>query len=161
MIRSATAQDSEAIARIYNHYVAHTIVTFEEQPVSAGDVTRRVDEVRAAGLPWLVAEEDGRVLGYASAGRWKTRSAYRFTVEISVYLDPAATGRRMGTMLYEALFPQLREKKIHALIGGIALENPASVALHEKFGMRKVGHLREVGFKFGRWIDVGYWELTF
>ena len=160
MIRSAAAQDCEAIARIYNHYVAHTFVTFEEQPVSIDDMARRVDEVQAVGLPWLVAEEDGRVMGYAYAGAWKTRSGYRFTVEISVYLDPAATGRRLGTTLYEALFPLLREKTIHAVIGGIALENPASVALHEKFGMRKIGHFREVGFKFDRWIDVGYWELT-
>ena len=160
MIRSATAQDCEAITRIYNHYVAHTIVTFEEQPVPVDDMTRRVDEVRAAGLPWLVAEEDGRVLGYAYAGRWKARSGYRFAVEISVYLDPAATGRGLGTTLYEALFPLLREKKIHAIVGGIALENPASVALHEKFGMRKIAHFREIGFKFDRWIDVAYWELT-
>jgi phosphinothricin acetyltransferase len=160
MIRSATAQDCEAIARIYNHYVAHTIVTFEEQPVSVDDMTRRVDEVLAAGLPWLVAEEDGHVLGYAYAGRWKARSGYRFAVEISVYLDPAATGRGLGTTLYEALFPLLREKKIHAIVGGIALENPASVALHEKFGMRKIAHFREIGFKFDRWIDVAYWELT-
>ena len=161
MIRFATVRDSEAIARIYNHYVAHSIVTFEEQPVSVNEMTRRVDTVRAADQPWLVAEEDGHVLGYASAGRWKARSAYRFSVEISVYLDAGATGRRLGTALYEALFPLLREKKIHAVIGGIALENPASVALHEKFGMKKIGHFREVGFKFGRWIDVGYWELTF
>ena len=160
MIRSAAAQDCEAIAHIYNHYVAHTIVTFEEQPVSVDDMTRRVDEVLAAELPWLVAEEDGRVVGYAYAGRWKARSGYRFAVEISVYLDPAATGRRLGTALYEALFSLLRKQRIHAVIGGIALENPASVALHEKFGMRKIAHFREVGFKFDRWIDVAYWELT-
>ena len=160
MIRSAAAPDCDAIARIYNHYVAHTIVTFEEQPVSVDEMTRRVDEVRAAELPWLVAEEDGRVVGYAYAGRWKARSGYRFAVEISVYLDPVATGRRLGTALYDALFSLLRETRVHAVIGGIALENPASVALHEKFGMRKIAHFREVGFKFDRWIDVAYWELT-
>ena len=160
MIRAAEAGDCEAIARIYNHYVANTVVTFEEEPVAVNDMTRRVGDVQSAGLPWLVAEEDGQVLGYAYAGTWKARSAYRFTVEISVYLDPTATGRRLGTTLYEALFALLREKKIHAVIGGIALENPASVALHEKFGMKKIGHFAEVGFKFERWIDVGYWELT-
>jgi L-amino acid N-acyltransferase YncA len=162
MIRAATAGDGEAIARIYNHYVAHTVVTFEEEAVAGAEMARRVSDVQSAGLPWLVIEEDGesagRVVGYAYAGLWKTRSAYRFTVEISVYLDPAATGRALGTRLYDALFPLLREKKIHAVIGGIALDNPASVALHEKFGMRKVAHFKETGFKFDRWIDVGYWE---
>lgn len=164
MIRAATAGDGEAIARIYNHYVAHTVVTFEEEAVAVAEMARRVSDVQSAGLPWLVTEADGeesgRVLGYACAGLWKTRSAYRFTVEISVYLDPAATGRALGTRLYDVLFPLLREKKIHAVIGGIALDNPASVALHEKFGMRKVAHFKETGFKFDRWIDVGYWELT-
>jgi len=160
MIRATTPADAEALARIYSHYVAISTATFEEQPVKPDEMLRRVGAVQEASLPWLVAEEDGGVLGYAYAGKWKERSGYRHTVEVSVYLDPAATGHGLGSTLYDVLFPMLRDKKIHAAIGGIALENPASVALHEKFGMRKVAHFPEVGRKFDRWIDVGYWQVT-
>jgi L-amino acid N-acyltransferase YncA len=161
MIRAATTTDAEAIARIYNHYIATSVATFEETPVTAAEIGRRLEAIQAIALPWVVAEEDGRVSGYAYASKWKERSGYRYAVEVSVYLDPAATGRRLGSSLYDVLFPMLREKNIHAVIGGIALENPASVALHEKFGMKKVAHFKETGRKFDRWVDVGYWERTF
>ena len=159
-IRTATPADAAAIAAIYNHYVAETVVTFEEEPVSAEEIARRIDDVRAAALPWLVAEEGGHVVGYAYAVPWKPRSAYRFSVEITVYLARERTGRGAGSKLYGALFPLLEARGIHAVIGGIALPNDASVRLHEKFGLRKVAEFREVGFKLGRWIDVGYWERT-
>jgi L-amino acid N-acyltransferase YncA len=135
-------------------------VTFDEQPVTVQEMARRVEEVQAASLPWLVAEQDNRVVGYAYAAPWKRRAAYRFSVEITVYLDPNHLGRRLGTRLYNELFAILRKTQAHAVIGGIALPNDASVALHEKFGMRKVAVFEEVGFKFNRWIDVGYWEST-
>jgi phosphinothricin acetyltransferase len=121
----------------------------------------RLAAVEAAGLPWLVGEQEGAVVGYACATPWKGRSAYRFTVEVSVYLDPSCTGRGWGTRLYERLFERLARRGIHAAIGGIALPNDASVALHEKLGMAKVAHFRETGFKLGRWIDVGYWQRLF
>jgi L-amino acid N-acyltransferase YncA len=158
MIRAATSADAEAIAGIYNHYITHTVVTFEEEVVAAAEIARRMEEVRAASLPWLVAEQDGRVVGYAYASRWRSRIGYRFATEITVYLDPAHPGRGIGSSLYGRLFPLLQERKLHAVIGGIALPNPASVALHEKFGLEKVAHFKEVGFKFDRWIDVGYWQ---
>ncbi|RIL01681.1 MAG: phosphinothricin acetyltransferase [Proteobacteria bacterium] len=161
MVRDATASDAAAIASIYNHYVANTVVTFEEESVAAGEMARRVEEVQAGSLPWLVAEADGRVLGYPYARPWHARSAYRFSAEITVYLDAAQCGRGIGTRLYGALFPLLEARRIHAAIGGIALPNEASVALHEKFGLRKVAQFAEVGFKFDRWIDVGYWQRTF
>jgi L-amino acid N-acyltransferase YncA len=148
------------IAAIYNHYVEQTIVTFEEAPVSDAGMAARLDEVRSESLPWLVAEEAGRLVGYASASKWKSRSAYRFSAEITVYVEPAHARRGIGSKLYSRLFPLLQARGIHAVIGGIALPNEASVALHEKFGMRKVAHFPEVGFKFGRWIDVGYWQRT-
>lgn len=160
MIRHATNADSEAIARIYNYYISHTIVTFEEQEVTPAEIARRIDGVCAAGFPWLVADLDQRVMGYAYANTWKVRSAFRFTVESSIYLDPQHTGRGLGSMLYSELFRILKERGVHVVIGGIALPNEASVALHEKFGMEKVAHFRQVGYKFGRWIDVGYWQLT-
>ena len=160
-VRDAVAADAPAIATIYNHYVAETVVTFEEDRVTASEMARRLADVHAASLPWLVAEQGGEIAGYAYATRWKTRSGYRFSVEITVYLAPAATRRGVGSRLYAELFSRLQQRGIHAVIGGIALPNDASIALHEKFGLRKVAHFEEVGFKLGRWIDVGYWQGTF
>ena len=158
-IRPVAQGDGAALADIYNHYIANTLITFEEQPLDASDMTGRIDEVAAAALPWLVAERQGRIVGYAHASRWKGRCAYRFTVESTVYLDPVAVGQGVGSQLYRALLDRLRDRAIHVAIAGIALPNPASVALHERFGVRKVGHFQEVGFKFDRWIDVGYWQV--
>lgn len=158
MIRPATTADCEAIARIYNHYILNTVVTFEETAIAAHDIAERLKTVAAASLPWLVSERDGRVVGYAYAGKWNSRSAYRYSVECTVYLDPAETGRGLGSELYETLFPILRQNQKHLVIAGISLPNDASVALHEKFGLKKAAHFAEVGFKFERWVDVGYWQ---
>jgi phosphinothricin acetyltransferase len=160
-IRSAEAEDGAALARIYNHYIATTVVTFEEAPVCAADMTARVAEISAAKLPWLVAQSPAGVNGFAYASRWKGRCAYRYSVESTVYLEPAAVGRGLGMALYSTLLARLQELGCHAVIGGIALPNQASIALHEKLGMRKVAHFAEVGFKFGRWVDVGYWQRVF
>lgn len=160
MIRPAEPRDAEAIAAIYNHYIVNTIITFEEEVITAQDITERIKETGAANLPWLVAEEDGAVVGYAYASKWKGRCAYRYSVECSVYFSPSSVSKGWGTKLYEALFGVLREKSIHVVIGGIALPNPASVALHEKLGMKQVAHFNEVGFKFERWLDVGYWQMS-
>jgi phosphinothricin acetyltransferase len=119
---------------------------------------RRMDDVFAASLPWLVAESDGHIRGYAYATKWKARSAYRFSVETTVYLADGLGRQGLGSRLYEELFRLLKKQGIHAAIGGIALPNDASVALHEKLGMRKVAHFEQVGFKFGKWVDVAYWE---
>lgn len=159
MLRPATLADAAAIAEIYNHYVLHTIITFEEEAVTAAEMAQRITEVTGAGLPWFVWEEAGRVLGYAYAGKWKSRCAYRYAVESSIYLSKDATGRGLGTKLYVALIDALRAKRIHSIIGGIALPNPASIGISEKLGFQKIGHFKEVGWKFEQWIDVGYWEL--
>ncbi len=158
LIRAATFSDAESIAVIYNHYILNTFITFEEIAISAADMTERIREVHAANLPWIVAEEAGQIAGYAYAGKWKTRSAYRYTVEISVYLAPDRHQNGLGSELYAELFTQMKTRGIHCVIGGIALPNAASIALHEKFGMSKIGHFNEVGFKRGQWIDVGYWQ---
>lgn len=158
MIRSATTEDADSICTIYNHYVMNSIITFEETPVATPDMVGRIADV-IGSLPWLVFESEGQVAGYAYASAWKSRCAYRFAAESTVYVAPAATGARIGTQLYEALIGELRARRLHSVIGGVALPNAASVSLHEKFGFEKVAHFKEVGWKFGRWIDVGYWEL--
>lgn len=158
MIRTVEVSDAQAIASIYNHYVANTTISFEEQPVSAEQMAERILEVRASSLPWLVIEEARKVLGYAYAGKWKARSAYRFSVETSVYLQNGFAGQGFGSQLYEVLFRALQDRGVHVAIGGIALPNEASISLHEKFGMKKVAHFEQVGFKFGKWVDVGYWQ---
>ncbi len=158
MIRSATAADAAAITAIYNHYILHTPVTFEEEAITAEEMAGRMAEVQQA-YNWFVAEQDGKVLGYAYAGKWKSRCAYRYTVESTVYLDKDAVGRGLGTQLYRVLLADLRQRRIHNVIGGIALPNAGSVALHEKLGFQKIGQFKEVGWKFDQWIDVGYWEL--
>jgi len=157
MIRSATPADADAICAIYNHYVRNTVVTFEEVPVEAAEMQQRIADVQAL-FPWLVAEENGRLIGYAYAARWRVRSAYRYSVESTVYLAPDLGGRGWGTRLYRDLLGRLETAGVHAVMGGIALPNVASVALHEKLGFRKVAHFEAVGWKEQRWIDVGYWQ---
>jgi L-amino acid N-acyltransferase YncA len=159
MIRQATAADAEAVIRVYNHYVLNSWATFEEEPVTAAEMARRIDSVARRSLPWLAVEEGGRLIGYACASPWKDRSAYRFSAETSVYLEPERRGRGWGARLLGTLVEDLRAKSIHSAVGIIALPNEASVALHEKLGFRKVAHLAEVGWKFGRRVDVGYWQL--
>ena len=157
-IRPVTVADAGAVVDIYNHYVNQTVITFEEEAVSADEMARRIQEVGAAGLPWLIATSGAEILGYAYANKWKARSAYRFAVEITVYLDPRQSRRGIGSRLYDQLIPLLGARGIRTLIGVIALPNQASVALHEKFGLEKAAHFKEVGWKFNRWIDVGYWQ---
>jgi phosphinothricin acetyltransferase len=109
--------------------------------------------------PYFVAEKSGEILAYAYASLYKPRFAYNHSAEISVYVKNNLTQKGIGTKLYERLFDELLKTDAHAVIAGISLPNEASIKLHEKFGMEKVAHFREVGRKFGRWIDVGYWEL--
>jgi L-amino acid N-acyltransferase YncA len=159
-VRAATSADAAAIAAIYNHYVARTVITFEEEEVPAQAMAARIADVQAQDLPWLVAQQDGAVLGYSYASRWKARSAYRFSVETTIYLRPGHEGRGLGKQLYSALLDILKTKGIHAVIGGAAQPNPASAALHESLGFERAATFRQVGFKRGRWVDVAYWQLV-
>ena len=158
VLRSASAADAEAIARIYNHYVQNTVVTFEEEPVSAQAMASRIADIQALSLPFLLAEIENAIVGYAYATKWKVRSAYRHSVEITIYLEHGRQRLGVGSMLYSELLHILRERGIHVAIGGAALPNEASVALHEKLGFEHVGTFRQVGFKHGRWVDVAYWQ---
>jgi len=159
-IRQVKTGDAKDIADIYNYYVTDTIITFEEEVLSSKEIEDRIAKVTGNGLPWLVSENGEKVVGYAYASKWKERRAYRFSVEVSAYITPTAHGQGTGTQLYKALFAELKRLgSVHCVMGGIALPNPASVALHEKFGMKQVATFPEVGYKQGRWITTGYWQV--
>jgi phosphinothricin acetyltransferase len=158
-MRAAVPADADGICLIYNHYVRNTTISFEEAPVLPEEMAARINEVTAGSLPWLVEEQYGRIVGYCYATKWKVRAAYRHSVETTVYLDPDLVRNGIGTRLYRELLRLLKESGKHAAIGGIALPNEASVRLHEKLGFRKVAEFVEVGSKFERWVNVGYWEF--
>ena len=158
MIRTARFSDASQIAEIYNFYILNDIATFEERPLSEMKMKKRMETV-LPDLPWLVFEEGKQVLGYAYANQWNPRSAYRYSAESSVYLRSGEAGKGIGSQLYESLLKHLRDLNFRTVIGGISLPNPASVYLHEKFGYEKVAHFKAVGYKFKKWIDVGYWQL--
>ena len=146
-IRTALLDDSPKIADIYNWYIENTTITFEEELITAGDMAQRI-AVKDQTRPWFVLEDDGKLLGYAYAARWKDRSAYDLARETSIYLEPNSYGEGLGKKLYTHLIDALRDTEIHTLIAGIALPNQASIALHENLGFQKVGEFEEVGKKF-------------
>jgi L-amino acid N-acyltransferase YncA len=158
MIRQATVGDSTQLCDIYNHYVLTTAIAFEEQAVTTIDMAQRIQDTLQS-LPWLVWEEGANVLGFCYASKWKGRCAYRHSVESTVYVRPEATRLGIGSQLYSALLAELRQRRLHTVLAGIALPNASSVAFHEKFGFEKVAQFRQVGNKFDQWIDVGYWQL--
>ncbi len=158
LIRPIRAEDAASIAEIYNHYIRETTITFEENEVCAEDIAGRVTRGQSCNFPWLVAERQGLVVGYAYASTWRERHAYRFSTEVTVYLATGAEGHGIGSALYRELFAELKKRSFRVVIGSIALPNPASVMLHEKLGLRKVAHFEKVGFKFDRWVDVGFWQ---
>jgi L-amino acid N-acyltransferase YncA len=154
IVRPATAGDVPAITAIYRHHVLHGLASFEVEPPDAAEMVRRFTAIRELGLPYLVAEIDGKIAGYAYAAEYRARPAYRYTVEDSVYVDIDHVGLGVGS----ALMPQLiagctaaGRRQIIAVIGDSA--NHASIRLHEKFGFQRVGLLPAVGFKFDRWVD--------
>lgn len=158
MIRHITIEDASQIAEIYNYYINNTIVTFEEVEVSTQEIQARIKNIITTHT-WLVYEENNQILGYAYSSEWNKRAAYRHTVETSVYLRNGESGRGLGTLLYQALLEIIKRQNYHTVIGGISLPNKGSVKLHEKMGYIKAAHYKEVGRKFGDWIDVGYWQL--
>lgn len=158
LIRPFAPGDEHAIAAIYNHYIEHTVVTFEEVPLSAEQMRERIEAYRLHH-PWLVCELEGRVVGYAYAARFHSRAAFRHTAELTVYLQEGMGAKGWGRLLYAHLIQALREQGCRVLIGVISLPNEASVRLHEAMGFVKAGHLHSVGHKFGRWLDIGHWSL--
>lgn len=159
MIRDCTEADADAIAEIYNYYIQNTVITFEEVAVSSTEITERIRKINGLGCPWIVYEIDGNIIGYAYAGEFRSRCAYRQTLESSVYLRSEYAGNGFGSKLYQELIVRLRKTACHSLIGVVAVPNPASSQLHMRLGFNYVGLLRDSGYKFNRWIDTEYWQL--
>lgn len=160
-IRPAAAGDAAILADIYNPYVLETTITFEETAIEPSSMASRIAEAADARLPFLVAEAAGVPVAFAYASKWKGRCAYRYSVETTVYVERGQCRRGVGKSLYTRLMDLLQRSDCHAAIGGIALPNGPSVRLHERLGFTKVAQFREVGYKFGKWIDVGYWQRLF
>ncbi|MHC4413926.1 MAG: GNAT family N-acetyltransferase [Planctomycetota bacterium] len=158
-IRLATIDDLSAILQISNWAAAHTAANFAVEPETLESWRQDWHDTREM-FPWLVAADgDGRVVGFAKAAPWKGRCAYLWSAETTVYVHPDHHGRGIGRALYRRLIATLRSQGYRTLLGGITVPNPASVRLHETLGFRRVALLEQVGWKFGRWHDVGYWEL--
>ena len=156
-IRAAAAADAAAIQAIYGPVVETTAISFEEIAPTVGEMERRIVATLPTH-PWLVCEEAGVVLGYAYAGSHKARAAYRWSVDVTVYIGAAARRSGVGRALYTVLFDLLARQNFHMAFAGIALPNPSSVGLHEAMGFRPLGVYPQVGFKFGRWHDAGWWQ---
>jgi L-amino acid N-acyltransferase YncA len=161
MIRPGVGSDIADIARIYRHYVLHTTTTFEEEPPSEDDWAQRMAQANSMDIPLLVADIGPQVVGYAYCSPWRARPAYRYTVENSVYLDPDAVGKGIGTMLLVALLEECKAAGIREVIAVIAdTGNPASVALHSRCGFRHVGRLIGVGYKHGERLDTVLFQCS-
>jgi phosphinothricin acetyltransferase len=160
VIRHGTVEDLAGICAIYNHYVEHTVVTFDVLPWEIQERTAWMEKFTVDGrFQIFVAERGGRIIGYAYSGSFRERPAYDITVESTVYLAPGEERQGLGRRLYGTLLPRLRVLGVRNVIGGVTLPNPGSVALHESFGFRHVGTMPKVGKKHDRYWDVGWWQL--
>lgn len=155
MIREATPDDAAACAAIYAPFVADSIISFETVPPTEAEMERRI---RAAHL-WLVAEHEGSLCGYAYGSSHREREAYRWAADVAIYLPAEQQGRGLGRRLYGELFDGLRELGICVVCAGVGLPNAASERLHLAMGFTEVGVYRRIGFKFGRWVDVRWYQL--
>lgn len=157
MIRQVTESDAKAICAIYNYYVENSAISFEEELITIPEMEDRINKI-SADYPWLVYELNGEVVAYAYASLWKSRIAYRYTLESTVYAAHDLKQKGVGTKLYQKLFEELDESFVRSVMAVIALPNAASIGLHEKMGFEKVAHFKEVGYKLEEWVDVGYWQ---
>ena len=158
MIRNVQLDDAKQLADIYNYYVHNSIVTFDLTPFTTENFKEKIKTI-SPHFPFMVYEENGMILGYSYANKWRQEPAYNNTVESTVYVRNDSFGKGIGTKLYAKLIERLKELQIHVVIGGLSLPNDESVYLHEKFGFKKVAHFSEVGFKFNRWADVAFYQL--
>jgi L-amino acid N-acyltransferase YncA len=159
LIRHAdAARDAGAVAAVYAPYVAESVASLEEVAPDGAAIARRIEHI-SPRYPWLVAEQDGTLIGYAYGSEHHERAAYRWAANAAVYIDPDHQRRGVGRALYGALFELLGRQGIQVVCAGITLPNDASVGLHEACGFEPVGVYRRIGWKFGQWHDVGWWQL--
>lgn len=155
MIRYVKEEDFEEIRNIYNYYVENTTISFEETCVTCEEMASRIKTI-SSEFPFVVYEINHQIVGYAYITKWKSRHAYRYTLETTVYTRNDYSGKGIGSGLYNFLFKEL--PMCHSIMSVIALPNEKSIALHEKFGFERVADFKEVGYKFNRWIDVAYFQ---
>lgn len=159
-IRTATPNDAAATAAIYAHHVAHGTASFDTEPRSDAEMAAKIAECVSRGWPFLVAEKDGQVVGYAYATQFRDRPAYRSTCENSIYIGPTFVGQGIGTLLLDALVKAATDAGFRQMIAVVGGAEPASVALHAKAGFVEAGRMRSVGRKLGRWLDTVYLQLS-
>jgi L-amino acid N-acyltransferase YncA len=157
-IRTVTLEDAESVQRIYAPSITKSAISFELEVPSVDDIKRRIKSVLPQ-FPWIVYEEDKKVVGYAYGGVHRTRAAYQWMTEVSVYVDEKYFARGIGKFLYEELFKILKKQGYHRAVAGITLPNPASIGIHKHFGFEHVGTFKESGYKLGSWHDVDWWSL--
>jgi phosphinothricin acetyltransferase len=157
-IRKVTLSDAQRIMEIYNHYILNTVCTFEAEALTEEQVKQRILKY-ASEYPWYVAESDLKVIGYTYASEFVERSAYKYSSEVTIFIDKDYTKGGCGKALLEQLIKDMKTSGYMALISIIAVPNTASVRLHKVFGFENVGRLKKVGYKLERWIDIEYWEL--
>jgi len=160
-IRKITLEDIDRICEIYNYYVENTAVSFETTSVSVAEMTQRINDVIESGFPYYVGVVDNEIVGYCYLHKWNGRCAYSSTNEVTIYLDKEQKGKGFGTLLFEHLLSNIDRNNTHAILAGICIPNDSSVKLHEKFGFKQVSHMKQIGWKFNQWRDVGHWELLF
>jgi L-amino acid N-acyltransferase YncA len=158
VVRPAQEGDAAAVAAVYGPYVADTAVSFEADPPSAAMMAQRINGTLAT-YPWLIAERSNSVIGYAYAGKHSERAAYRWTVDVTVYVRAQERRSGVGRALYRVLLTALRAQGFRSAFAEIVLPNPGSIRLHEAVGFRHIGIHEDIGFKLGRWHDIGYWRL--
>ncbi|MDR0707973.1 MAG: GNAT family N-acetyltransferase [Treponema sp.] len=158
MIRPVAPEDAEAICGIYNYYVRNTFVTFEEEPISAAEMSARIAAV-TTDFPGYVYEEDGELIAFAYLHYYHSRSAYRFTVEDSIYVKNGRQKTGIGAQLLNLLIGDAKKLGKHSIMAILGLPNGASEALHKKCGFQKMANMDELGFKLGCWAGVGFWKL--
>lgn len=157
ILRNAKPSDAISISKIYNYYVHNSIATFDEEEVAQAEFIQKIESSDQTH-PFFVAEQEGVIMGYAYAAMWNSRSAYRFSCMSSIYIHPEHQGKGLGRKLYQHLFDHLAEHTVFKrIVAGISLPNPASEKLHASFGFKPAGVHEKIGYKFGKWIDVGYY----
>jgi phosphinothricin acetyltransferase len=159
MIRPFEIKDTQQLLDIYNHYVLNSVATFDDVAVTFETFLEKVITINNH-YPFLVFEENDELLGYAYGSKFRPKPAYNNTVESTIYVKHGQHGKQIGSLLYEELLKLLKKENYHVVLGVLTLPNEVSVKLHEKFGFKQVAHLKEVGFKFNKWLDVGFWQLN-